>query len=213
MIRSRSEEGSLSEYDYTLGMSVAATLETLWAYGRRVQARAEHGTGIESNQAGVVMAQFDRLSAKQIVQRLGGRTIELPDDMGELYSALMDALTLDQSCDECSTGEHERLHSGAAGYINTLSWMIGSQSKGVYLSGPRDGEYVDHSKSLARVYQALPAFADFAAHTFHKNGDGAYYNSAVLAHRCFKVIFESLAGFAQDDETRRRLLDLSRKVL
>ena len=157
------------------------------------------------------MFGLEGMSAKEIAQRIGARTVELPDDIGELYSALMEALTLDQDCDECSTGEHEGLHSGARGYVDVLSFMIGSQASGVYVSGPRDGKYVDRSKGLARVYQALPAFADFAAHAFSENGDGAYHNSAVDAHRCFKVIFESLAGFAQDDETRRNLLGVSQR--
>ena len=150
-------------------------------------------------------------SAKKLAQRFGGRTVELPDDIGELYDALMEAVTLDQGCDECSTGDHEGLHRGAHGYVDVLSWMIGSQASGEYVSGPRDGEHLDHSKGLARVYEALPAFADFAAHAFSENGDGAYHNSAVDAHRCFKVIFESLAGFAQDDETRSNLLGVSQR--
>ena len=58
-----------------------------------------------------------------------------------------------------------------------------------------------------------PALArsTIGAHAFSENGDGAYHNSAVDAHRCFKVIFESLAGFAQDDETRRKLLGVSQE--
>ncbi len=157
------------------------------------------------------MFGLEDMSAKQIAQRIGGMTVELPDNIGELYSALMDALTLDQQCDMCAAGEHEELHTGALGFLNTLSWMIGSQSSGEYVSGPRDGEFVDRSKGLARVYQALPAFADFAAHVFSESGDGAYYSNAVDAHRCFQIIFESLAGFAEDDETRRNLLGVSQR--
>ena len=155
---------------------------------------------------------FEALSAKEVAQMLGGQTVELPDDIGELHSALMHALTLPQHCDECYSGEHEELHVNSEGFLNTLAWMISNQASGEYVSGPRDGERVDRSEGLDRVYQALPAFADHAAHLYDSDfGNGAYHQSIVVEHACFQVVFEKLAGYAGDDKTRRILLKLSQQ--
>ena len=149
----------------------------------------------------------DWASFKLIGFRLGGQTVELPEDLRKLDRALLEALTLDQTCEACCSQNHQPLHKGATGLLNTLAWMISSQSNGEVLSGPRDGERIDRREGLARVYKALPAFADFTAHVFAV--DGANEKYALDEHPCLRIVFGELAKFAESDETRRLLRRLA----
>ena len=83
----------------------------------------------------------------------------LPGVLDELYSLVMEVLTLDQSCAECDSGVHPPLHSGLYGILNSLGWLLGKASDAEVVGGLDDGAFLDMSTIRRVAVAALPAFA------------------------------------------------------